>query len=137
MARGGARAGAGAPIGNTNAYQHGRYSGKSNSRVKQHLLSLSDDEAQLLSESCQRYCQDWLVRFDTPIQSKTMRTWITGKRGGQYGNTNALKTGFHMGQIKAHQRTKEFFEALSVWGYLIERDRNKINEAGLSHLWSS
>tara|TARA_R110001583_G_scaffold60475_1_gene179633 strand:+ start:556 stop:969 length:414 start_codon:yes stop_codon:yes gene_type:complete len=136
MPSGGARSGAGAPIGNSNAYKHGRYSGTTTSRVKQYLLSLSDEEAQRLSESCQRYCKAWLVSHETPIQSKTMRTWLTGKRGAQYGNTNALKTGFHMRQIQSAQRTKEFFESMATWAYLIERNWNKINESGLENPWS-
>jgi hypothetical protein len=131
MPSGGSRSGAGAPIGNTNAYKHGLYSGKTTSRAKQHLLSLSDGDAQRLSESCKHYCMDWLVSHETPIQSKTMRTGSTEKPGGQYGNTNALKTGHHMRQITTAQRTKEFFESLNTWAYLIERNWNRINESAL------
>jgi hypothetical protein len=136
MPSGGARTGAGAPIGNTNAYKHGHYSGTTTSQAKQHLLALSDDESLRLSESCKRYCKAWLVSHEAPIQSKTMRTGLTGKIGAQHGNTNALKTGRHRGQVQSAQRTKEFFESMTIWAYLIERNWNKINASGLDDPWS-
>lgn len=125
MPRGGVRPGAGAPIGNNNAYKHGGYSGKTKSQVKLQVQSLSDEEAERLVKECLRYCESWLARTKQPIQSKTMRPTVTGRRGGQYGNSNALKTGFHTGEVLATQRTKQFFECLTIGAYLIEQKMNK------------
>tara|TARA_R110001583_G_scaffold37719_1_gene122426 strand:- start:83 stop:499 length:417 start_codon:yes stop_codon:yes gene_type:complete len=138
MPSGGARPGAGAPIGNANAYKHGGYSGQTTSRVKLQIQSLSDEEAARLFKASKSYCAQWLVRSAQPAQSKTMRTTLTGRRGGQYGNTNAFKTGFHMEQIRTAQRTKEFFESMAMMAYVIERNMNKINASrGLENPWSA